>query len=72
MSQKQPGQAPMLKDVQRVTSSSISCGPPTPWLDLDCSFRQTPVSVLRNEIEVSRDQLKLDAGTAAVKNQNIH
>jgi len=26
---------------------------------------------LRNEIEVSRDQLKLDAGTA-VKNQYIH
>jgi hypothetical protein len=27
----------------------------------DCSFRQTPVSILRNEIEVSRDQSKLDA-----------
>jgi hypothetical protein len=28
---------------------------------VDCSFRQTPVSILRDEIEVSRDQSKLDA-----------
>ena len=27
----------------------------------DYSFRQTPVIILRNEIEVSGDQLKLDA-----------
>src|SRR6185369_18072669 len=38
----------------------------------DCSFRQTPVSILRNEIEVSRDQSKLYASTAAVKNKDIH
>jgi len=27
----------------------------------DCSFRQTPVSILRDEIKVSRDQSKLYA-----------
>jgi hypothetical protein len=38
----------------------------------DCSFRQTPVSIFRNEIEISRDQSKLYARTATVKNKNIH
>src|SRR5512132_747521 len=38
----------------------------------DCSCSQTPVSILRDEIEVSRDQSKLHARTAAVKNKDIH
>jgi hypothetical protein len=27
----------------------------------DCPFRQKPIRVLRNQIEVSRDQLELDS-----------